>query len=52
MTIVARTLTQEQDGIGGYIAHPDGAGPRPDVHNFLARGWFRVPPWQFFGRIP
>lgn len=29
MTITARMLTQEQDGIGGYMAHPDGAGSRP-----------------------
>ena len=31
MTIVARMLTQEQDGIGGYMAHPEGAGQRPGV---------------------
>jgi len=31
MTIVARMLTQEQDGIGGYMAHPDGPGLRPGV---------------------
>ena len=31
MAIVARMLTQENDGIGGYMAHPDGAGPRPGV---------------------
>jgi carboxymethylenebutenolidase len=31
MTITARMLTQEQDGIGGYMAHPDGAGSRPGV---------------------
>src|SRR5882724_2144712 len=24
-------LTQDKDGIGGYMAHPDGAGPRPGV---------------------
>ena len=31
MTIVARMLTQEQDGIGGYMAQPGGPGPRPGV---------------------
>jgi carboxymethylenebutenolidase len=31
MTIVARMLTQEQDGIGGYMAHPGGPGQRPGV---------------------
>ena len=31
MTIVARTLTQEQDGIGGYMAHPDDRGRRPGI---------------------
>jgi dienelactone hydrolase len=31
MTIVARRLTQEADGIPGYIAHPDGTGQRPGV---------------------
>jgi len=31
MTIVARMLTQEKDGIGGYMAHPDGAAARPGV---------------------
>lgn len=31
MTIVARMLTQEQDGIGGYMAHPDGPGQRRGV---------------------
>ena len=31
MTIVARMLIQEQDGIPGYMAHPAGAGPRPGV---------------------
>jgi len=29
--IVARALTQEQDGIPGYMAHPDEAGRRPGV---------------------
>ena len=29
--IAARMLTQEQDGIGGYMAQPEGAGPRPGV---------------------
>ena len=29
--ITARMLTQEQDGIGGYMAQPEGAGPRPGV---------------------
>jgi carboxymethylenebutenolidase len=31
MTIVARMLTQEQDGIGGYMAQASGPGPRPGV---------------------
>ncbi len=31
MTIVACALTREQDGIGGYMAHPEGPGPRPGV---------------------
>ena len=31
MTIVARRLTQEQDGIPGYVAHPDAPGSRPGV---------------------
>jgi len=31
MTIAARMLTQEQDGIPGYIAHPEGPGQRPGV---------------------
>jgi hypothetical protein len=29
--IAARMLTQEQDGIPGYMAHPEGAGARPGV---------------------
>src|SRR6184192_3245892 len=31
MTITARMLTQDTDGIGGYMAQPDGAGPRPGI---------------------
>ena len=31
MPIVARTLTLEQDGIPGYVAHPEGPGQRPGV---------------------
>jgi dienelactone hydrolase len=31
MTIAARMLTQEQDGLGGYMAHPEAAGVRPGV---------------------
>jgi carboxymethylenebutenolidase len=31
MTIVARMLTQEEDGLPGYMAHPEGEGPRPGV---------------------
>jgi dienelactone hydrolase len=31
MTIVARMLTQEEDGLPGYAAHPEGKGPRPGV---------------------
>jgi hypothetical protein len=29
MTIVAHRLTQEQDGIGGYVAHPEGPARGP-----------------------
>ena len=29
--IVARMLTQEEDGIGGYMAHPEGPGLRPGI---------------------
>ena len=36
MTIVARMLTQEKDGIPGYMAHPEGPGSRP-VTSFLQR---------------
>jgi carboxymethylenebutenolidase len=31
MAIVARMLTQDTDGIGGYMAQPEGAGPRPGI---------------------
>src|SRR5690242_15803827 len=31
MRITARMLTPEQDGIGGYMAHPEGPGSRPGV---------------------
>ena len=31
MNVVARMLTQEQDGIPGYMAHPDAPGQRPGV---------------------
>ena len=31
MTVVARMLTQEQDGIPGYMAHPEGSGRRPGI---------------------
>ncbi len=31
MTIVARMLTQEEDGIPGYMAHPEGDGRRPGI---------------------
>src|SRR5881397_763392 len=31
MTITARMLTQDNDGIGGYMVHPDGPGSRPGV---------------------
>ena len=31
MSIVARMLTQEQDGIPGYMAHPESADRRPGV---------------------
>jgi dienelactone hydrolase len=31
MNVVARMVTQEQDGIPGYIAHPEGPGQRPGI---------------------
>jgi dienelactone hydrolase len=31
MQIVARSLDLEQDGMAGYMAHPEGAGQRPGV---------------------
>ena len=31
MTIVARRVSQEQDGIPGYMAHPVEPGPRPGI---------------------
>jgi len=31
MTIVARMLTQEEDGIPGYMAHPEGESRRPGI---------------------
>jgi carboxymethylenebutenolidase len=31
MRIVARLVTQEHDGIPGYMAHPDGQGQRPGI---------------------
>jgi dienelactone hydrolase len=31
MTIVARMLTQEEDGIPGYAAYAEGKGPHPGV---------------------
>src|SRR5258705_6469107 len=31
MPIVARMLTLEQDGIPGYMAHPEGPGRRPGI---------------------
>ena len=31
MTIVARRVSQEQDGIPGYMAHPVGPGQRPGI---------------------
>jgi dienelactone hydrolase len=31
MRVVARRLTQEADGIPGYMAHPESPGPRPGV---------------------
>jgi dienelactone hydrolase len=31
MRVVARMLNQEQDGIPGYVAHPEGAGLRPGI---------------------
>src|SRR4030095_13091410 len=31
MRVVARVVTQEQDGIPGYMAHPDAPGRRPGI---------------------
>jgi len=31
MTFTARMLTQDKDGIGGYVAHPNAPGPHPGV---------------------
>ena len=31
MRIVARRVTPEEDGIGGFMAHPEGDGHRPGV---------------------
>jgi len=31
MTVVARMLTLEADGIPGYAAYSEGAGPRPGI---------------------
>ena len=31
MSVVARMVTQEQDGIPGYMAHPEGPGQRPGI---------------------
>src|SRR5207247_1005599 len=31
MRVVARRLTLEEDGIPGYVAHPEGGGRRPGV---------------------
>src|SRR5262249_24454907 len=31
MTITERMLTQDNDGIGGYMAHPDGTRTRPGI---------------------
>ena len=31
MNVIARMVTQEQDGIPGYIAHPEGPGQRPGI---------------------
>jgi dienelactone hydrolase len=31
MRIVARMLSQEQDGIPGYVAHPEGTESRPGI---------------------
>jgi len=31
MNVVARLVTQEQDGIPGYMAHPDAPGQRPGI---------------------
>jgi hypothetical protein len=32
MKIVARMVTQEQDGIPGYMAHPEGPGSEDRQH--------------------
>ena len=31
MNVIARMVTQEQDGIPGYTAHPEGPGQRPGI---------------------
>ena len=31
MNVVARMVTQEQDGIPGYMAHPEAPVPRPGI---------------------
>lgn len=31
MRVVARSLSQDQDGIGGYMAQPEGPGPHPGI---------------------
>ena len=43
MTIAARMLTLERDGIPGYAATPEGAGQRP---GFIANG--QPVEWHFF----
>ena len=49
MTIVARMLTQEEDGIPGYAAHPEGEGPRPGVlKDYIATPAIQGPLWQSF----
>ena len=57
MTIVARRLTQEDDGIPGYMAHPDAPGHRPGVlmvHHVVARaaGMERSPGMDRLGLGP
>jgi len=53
MTIVARMLTQEEDGIPGYMAQPAGEGPRPGVlmvhHAHGVTGDYKIDAYRLAG---